>query len=59
MMPAVPCWLGLRQRWHESLDGLGHSYGMDVATRLGLQTGLVRVGVMGDNLPMDSTHVLW
>ena len=36
---------------------LGQQYGVEVAVRLGLNTGLVIVGAIGDNLRMDYTAV--
>ena len=35
----------------------GQQYGVEVAVRMGLNTGLVIVGAIGDNLRMDYTAV--
>jgi class 3 adenylate cyclase len=49
--------VGLRRRLHEGPNAPGHQYGVEVATRMGLHTGSVIVGVIGDNLRMDYTAV--
>jgi class 3 adenylate cyclase len=54
---AVLAAVGLRRRLHEDPDALGHQYGVEVATRMGLHTGQVVVGAIGDNLRMDYTAV--
>jgi class 3 adenylate cyclase/tetratricopeptide (TPR) repeat protein len=54
---AVLAAVGLRRRLHEGPETLGRQYGADVETRMGLHTGLVIVGAIGDNLRMDYTAV--
>jgi class 3 adenylate cyclase/tetratricopeptide (TPR) repeat protein len=54
---AVLAAVGLRQRLHAGSTPLGQQYGVEVAVRLGLNTGLVIVGAIGDNLRMDYTAV--
>ena len=57
-MPDGPCW----PRWVcaggcDDSHTLRQQYGAAVETRLGLHTGLVIVGAIGDNLRMDYTAV--
>jgi class 3 adenylate cyclase/tetratricopeptide (TPR) repeat protein len=52
---AILAAVGLRQRLAEG--SLGAPYGVEVALRMGLNTGQVIVGVIGDNLRMDYTAV--
>ena len=47
--------VGLRQRLHAGPTPLGQQYGVEVAVCMGLNTGLVIVGAIGDNLRMDYT----
>ena len=47
----------LRQRLQEGATTLEQQYGVTVETRMGLHTGLVIVGAIGDNLRMDYTAV--
>jgi class 3 adenylate cyclase/tetratricopeptide (TPR) repeat protein len=54
---AVLAALGLQQGLQEHRATLGEPYGEEVAIRLGLNTGLVVVGGIGDNLRMDYTAV--
>lgn len=54
---AVLAAVGLRRRLHEGPDTLGQQYGVEVEVRMGLHTGLVIVGAIGDNLRMDYTAV--
>ena len=54
---AVLAAVGLRQRLHAGPTPLGQQYGVEVAVRLGLNTGLVIVGAIGDNLRMDYTAI--
>jgi class 3 adenylate cyclase/tetratricopeptide (TPR) repeat protein len=54
---AVLAAVGLRQRLHAGPTPLGQPHGVEVAVRLGLNTGLVIVGAIGDNLRMDYTAV--
>src|SRR5262245_23126126 len=49
---AVLAAVGLRQRLHAEPTPLGQPDGVEVAVRLGLNTGLVIVGAIGDNLRM-------
>jgi tetratricopeptide (TPR) repeat protein len=49
--------VGLRRRLREGPETLGRQYGVDVETRMGLHTGSVIVGAIGDNLRMDYTAV--
>ena len=42
---------------HDDPNTLRQQYGAAVETRLGLHTGLVIVGAIGDNLRMDYTAV--
>ena len=48
---------GIRQRLRDGPTPLGHPYGVEVAIRMGLNTGLVIVGAIGDNLRMDYTAI--
>jgi class 3 adenylate cyclase/tetratricopeptide (TPR) repeat protein len=54
---AVLTAVGLRQRLHAGPTPLGQQYGVEVAVRMGLHTGLVIVGAIGDNLRMDYTAI--
>ena len=54
---AVLAAVGLRQRLHAGPTPLGQQYGVEVAVRMGLNTGLVIVGAIGDNLRMDYTAI--
>ena len=54
---AVLAAVSLRQRLHEGSTPLGQQYGVEVATRMGLHTGSVIVGAIGDNLRMDYTAI--
>jgi class 3 adenylate cyclase len=54
---AVLAAVGIRQRLHAGSTPLGQPYGVEVTVRLGLNTGLVIVGAIGDNLRMDYTAV--
>ena len=54
---AVLAAVGLRRRLHDDSHTLRQQYGAAVETRLGLHTGLVIVGAIGDNLRMDYTAV--
>jgi class 3 adenylate cyclase/DNA-binding winged helix-turn-helix (wHTH) protein/tetratricopeptide (TPR) repeat protein len=54
---AILAAVGLRRRLSEDSDTLGHQYGAQVAVRMGLHTGQVVVGAIGDNLRMDYTAV--
>jgi class 3 adenylate cyclase/tetratricopeptide (TPR) repeat protein len=54
---AVLAAVGIRQRLHTGPTPLGQPYGVEVAVRMGLHTGLVIVGAIGDNLRMDYTAV--
>jgi class 3 adenylate cyclase/tetratricopeptide (TPR) repeat protein len=54
---AVLAAMGIQQRLHIGPTPLGQPKGMGVAVRLGLNTGLVIVGAIGDNLRMDYTAV--
>jgi class 3 adenylate cyclase len=53
VLAAVALW----QRLHAGPTPLGQQYGVEVALRLGLNTGLVIVGAIGDNLRMDYTAI--
>src|SRR5215510_271542 len=52
---AILAAVGLRQRLADG--ALGAPYNVEVALRMGLNTGQVIVGVIGDNLRMDYTAV--
>lgn len=54
---AVLTAVSLQRRLHDGATPLGHHDGVDVSTRLGLHTGLVIVGAIGDNLRMDYTAI--
>jgi class 3 adenylate cyclase len=54
---AVLAAVGLQRHLHAGPAVLGQSPGVDVAVRIGLNTGLVIVGAIGDNLRMDYTAV--
>jgi class 3 adenylate cyclase/tetratricopeptide (TPR) repeat protein len=54
---AVLAAVGLRQRLHEGAETLGQQFGVEVEIRMGLHTGEVIVGAIGDNLRMDYTAV--
>ena len=54
---AVLAGLGLRRRLAEHLQAASRSAGMAFEVRLGVNTGLVVVGKIGDNLRMDYTAV--
>jgi class 3 adenylate cyclase len=54
---AVLAAVGLRQRLHTGPDTLSQQIGTEVDVRLGLHTGLVIVGAIGDNLRMDYTAI--
>jgi class 3 adenylate cyclase len=54
---AVLAAVGLRQRLHSGPAPLGQPDGVEVTVRMGLHTGLVIVGAIGDNLRMDYTAV--
>jgi tetratricopeptide (TPR) repeat protein len=49
--------VGIRRRLQEGPVPLGQQYGVEVAVRIGLNTGLVVVGAIGDNLRMDYTAI--
>ena len=49
--------LGLQRRLHEHCADFEAQYGVGLTTRMGLNTGLVVVGTLGDNLRMDYTAV--
>jgi predicted ATPase/class 3 adenylate cyclase len=49
--------LGIQQRLREHQERLAREQGIDFKLRLGLNTGLVVVGAIGDNLRMDYTAV--
>ena len=54
---AVLAAVGIRQRLHTGPTPLGQPAGVEVAVRMGLHTGLVIVGAIGDNLRMDYTAI--
>jgi class 3 adenylate cyclase/tetratricopeptide (TPR) repeat protein len=54
---AVLAAVALRQRLYAGPTPLGQQYGVEVAVRMGLHTGLVIVGAIGDNLRMDYTAI--
>lgn len=54
---AVLAALGLRRRLAEQGPELGRPYGVELAVRMGLNTGWVVVGGIGDHLRMDYTAV--
>ena len=49
--------VGLQRRLREGSPPLGQQYGVEIAVRIGLNTGLVIVGAIGDNLRMDYTAI--
>ena len=49
--------IGLQRRLHEHRADFEAQYGVGLTTRMGLNTGLVVVGTLGDNLRMDYTAV--
>jgi class 3 adenylate cyclase/tetratricopeptide (TPR) repeat protein len=54
---AVLAAVGLQRRLREGPAVLGQPPGVEVAVRMGLNTGLVIVGAIGDNLRMDYTAI--
>jgi class 3 adenylate cyclase/tetratricopeptide (TPR) repeat protein len=54
---AVLAALGVHRRLHERLMDLVQTYDLELAVRMGLNTGPVVVGSIGDNLRMDYTAV--
>jgi class 3 adenylate cyclase/tetratricopeptide (TPR) repeat protein len=54
---AVLAALGLQKRLQEDRSELGESLGADLAIRMGMNTGWVVVGGIGDHLRMDYTAV--
>ena len=54
---AVLAAVGLRRRLHDRPETFGQQYGVEVEVRIGLHTGMVIVGAIGDNLRMDYTAV--
>jgi class 3 adenylate cyclase/tetratricopeptide (TPR) repeat protein len=54
---AILAAVGLRRRIRERLPELVHASSVEFAIRMGLNTGLVVVGKIGDNLRMDYTAV--
>ncbi|HEX9944664.1 MAG TPA: adenylate/guanylate cyclase domain-containing protein [Thermoanaerobaculia bacterium] len=54
---AVLAALGLQRRLREDRTDLGESLGVDLAVRMGVNTGWVVVGGIGDHLRMDYTAV--
>ena len=54
---AVLAALALRDRVHEDRTELRRRHGVELRVRMGLNTGLVVVGGIGDNLRMDYTAV--
>src|SRR6266568_1119891 len=54
---AVLAALGIQQALRERLAGLARRSGEDLDVRMGINTGLVVVGKIGDNLRMDYTAV--
>jgi class 3 adenylate cyclase len=54
---AVLAAVGLQRRLQEGPDTIGRHYKVDISVRVGLHTGLVVVGAIGDNLRMDYTAV--
>jgi class 3 adenylate cyclase/tetratricopeptide (TPR) repeat protein len=54
---AVLAAVGLHRRLRAGPTPLGPQYGVELAVRMGLHTGLVVVGAIGDNLRMDYTAV--
>jgi class 3 adenylate cyclase len=54
---AVLAAMGIRRRLQAGPTPLGQQYGVEVTVRMGLNTGLVIVGAIGDNLRMDYTAV--
>jgi class 3 adenylate cyclase len=54
---AVLAALGLQRRLHAEHSDLQAQHGVGLAVRMGVNTGLVVVGAIGDNLRMDYTAV--
>ena len=54
---AVLAAIGIRRALRERHVELGHAHGVQLSARMGLNTGLVVVGKIGDNLRMDYTAV--
>lgn len=54
---AVLAALGVQRRLREDRNDLGESLAMDIAVRMGVNTGWVVVGGIGDHLRMDYTAV--
>jgi len=54
---AVLAAIGMRRALRERHVDLGHAQGVQLSVRMGLNTGLVVVGKIGDNLRMDYTAV--
>jgi class 3 adenylate cyclase len=54
---AVLAALGLQRRLHAEHSDLQARHGVELAVRMGVNTGLVVVGAIGDNLRMDYTAV--
>ena len=54
---AVLAAMGIRRRLQAEPTPLGQQYGVEVTVRMGLNTGLVIVGAIGDNLRMDYTAI--
>src|SRR3970282_550269 len=54
---AVHAALEIQRALHDYRERLGRERGVDFRMRIGLNTGLVVVGAIGDNLRMDYTAV--
>jgi class 3 adenylate cyclase/tetratricopeptide (TPR) repeat protein len=54
---AVLAAVGIRRRLHAGPTALGQQYDVEIPIRMGLNTGLVIVGAIGDNLRMDYTAI--
>jgi class 3 adenylate cyclase/tetratricopeptide (TPR) repeat protein len=54
---AVLAAVSIQRRLREGSAPLGHQHRVEVAVRMGLNTGLVIVGAIGDNLRMDYTAI--
>jgi class 3 adenylate cyclase/tetratricopeptide (TPR) repeat protein len=54
---AVLAAVSIRRRLHAGPTALGQQYDVEVPVRMGLNTGLVIVGAIGDNLRMDYTAI--
>ncbi|MBI3031118.1 MAG: AAA family ATPase [Candidatus Rokubacteria bacterium] len=54
---AVHAALEIQRALHDYREGLKQEHGVDFRMRIGLNTGLVVVGAIGDNLRMDYTAV--